>query len=220
MMAATGVDNRDLLPPFAPMVRNDDGIFGITLRSCLPDSCIGHVPRVVRHNPPGSWTFDDDDIWQKIVRLRLSDFLGRLIGQCRYGPEVPDARTRLERLGRYLRGIGGLPRADFEDMLRVERWRHLSECARHLEAELDLSDPPGHIAEDMQRCLEHIAETCRSDECVAPVDVEERGGIDDATGFLADSLTRFGELLEAWPTVIDGARRLREKGIRPARPVS
>jgi len=218
-MPATGLDNRDLLPPFMPVARNADGPFGMALRSCWQEDFIGHIPRTVRHDPPREWTFGEDDIWRKLVRLRTADFLGRLIRQCNYGPGLQEPRSRLEHLGRYLRGIGGLPRADFEEILRVERWRHLGECARHLEAELDISEPPSYIARDMASCLEHIAATSRSDDCLPPVDFEEADGVADPIAFFADQLVQFGELLEAWPTVVAGARRLREKEVRPARPV-
>ena len=219
MMPATGVDCRDLLPPFAPAVWDHDGLFGVTLRSCFPNACIGHVPRAVRHDPPGERNYEKDDVWRKVVRLRTSDYLGRFVKRCGYGPQAREPRPRLEYLGRYLRGIATLDRADLEEVLRVERWRHLGECARHLEAELDLSEPPEHIARDMTSCLEHISATSGSDDCVAPVDLEGVAGVDDPIDWFAGHLEHFGALLEAWPIVVDAACRLREKGELPAHPL-
>lgn len=52
MGASTGYDNRATLPPFLPVGRNADGIFGYSLLRCDATAWIGHVPLAVHHDPP------------------------------------------------------------------------------------------------------------------------------------------------------------------------
>ncbi len=46
-----GLDNRELLPPFFPAGRREDGIFALTLRVTHPQALCGHLPVAVLHDP-------------------------------------------------------------------------------------------------------------------------------------------------------------------------
>lgn len=49
--ATFGYDNRTLLPPFMPVLRAEDDIFGFTVRACIEDGYFGHLPTAVFHSP-------------------------------------------------------------------------------------------------------------------------------------------------------------------------
>ena len=49
-----GFDNRLLLPPFFPVQRNADGIFGLVLQKCVDGSRVAFLPSVLLHAPAGS----------------------------------------------------------------------------------------------------------------------------------------------------------------------
>ena len=55
---ALGLDNRTLLPPFFPVRRNEDGVFGAALRTCFTGALFAHVPIQLLHARPvvGLWT--------------------------------------------------------------------------------------------------------------------------------------------------------------------
>jgi len=52
MSFALGLDHRELLPPFAPLGRNEDGIFGLLLKRAFRDGYTAFLPWTVAHRPP------------------------------------------------------------------------------------------------------------------------------------------------------------------------
>ena len=52
MGVSMGIDNRSVLPPFLPVGRNEDAVFGHVLRGCFPAKFIGFLPGfLIRHAP-------------------------------------------------------------------------------------------------------------------------------------------------------------------------
>ncbi|MGH7829737.1 MAG: phosphopantetheine-binding protein, partial [Candidatus Binatia bacterium] len=49
MTVFMGFDNRDLLPPFLPVKRGEDIVFGLTLRRCFENGYFGHLPWALVH---------------------------------------------------------------------------------------------------------------------------------------------------------------------------
>jgi len=49
---AMGLDHRELLPPFFPVLHAEDFIFGATLWQCCRGALLGHLPSAVTHEPP------------------------------------------------------------------------------------------------------------------------------------------------------------------------
>ena len=47
-----GLDNTQLLPPYFPVGRNEDGLFARALIACQPNAFLGHVPLGIQHEPP------------------------------------------------------------------------------------------------------------------------------------------------------------------------
>ena len=47
-----GLDNRFLLPPFMPVLRNEDGVWNLIRTICFPSSFSGHLPSILQHLPP------------------------------------------------------------------------------------------------------------------------------------------------------------------------
>ena len=122
MTTATGLDNRDMLPPFFPGFRNQDGVFVDSVRYCIQDSYFGHLPFVLVHNPPElrknmpGWT----------TQNRISDIVLECI---RCGPEPigkHSVQERLISLGKHFSEIGALPANDFRKWLQVLLFKRAS----------------------------------------------------------------------------------------------
>ena len=69
-----GLDNTQLLPPYFPVGRNEDGLFARTLIACHPDAFLGHVPLGIQHEPPVARSFQKGD--REHFSLRINDILG------------------------------------------------------------------------------------------------------------------------------------------------
>ena len=61
-------DVRATIPPFSPVLRNEDGAFGAVLRTCAPESYIGFLPWSVEHAPPDARTADFDQALRSVGR--------------------------------------------------------------------------------------------------------------------------------------------------------
>ena len=62
MTPCFGFDNRFILPPFFPVQRNSDGIFGLMLHRCGTGSRTGFLPYVVVHEPDSPRLFAPDEM--------------------------------------------------------------------------------------------------------------------------------------------------------------
>ena len=49
-----GLDHRQLLPPFMPVQRNQDGVFGTLVTTCCAGTYFGFLPWLIVHDPPGA----------------------------------------------------------------------------------------------------------------------------------------------------------------------
>lgn len=214
MTALVGLDNRDLLPPFFPVMRNQDSTFGFTLRACF-EGFVGFLPRTLLHSPLGSRRYAADD-GQRIPGI--SYVVMAAIGEFDPGA-LPPGRPRFEALGRYLAALGELPAEDFEEWLRLARWRQVSDGLRALERLLaEHHEAPAFWAEDVRRRIDALEAALTRPDQIVPADLMR--GRDEAQ---VRPLTRrlvagFGRLLEAWPSLIEAARRLRAEGVRLGEP--
>ncbi len=60
---AMGLDARAMLPPFLPLFRNQDAVFGLSILLTNGKSYFGHLPWAVRHEPGERRAYSDDAMW-------------------------------------------------------------------------------------------------------------------------------------------------------------
>jgi hypothetical protein len=142
MTTFCGLDNRALLPPFMPLGRAEDDLFGRLLTLCRPGSYAAHLPWAALHAPlePRGFTMDD------LVHLGDAS-LPQLIwpflqsASAHHGA-VLDCATRLRRLGRALEDVAELPAEEFAELARSNLWRgqreHMQQVAQRLERDAGL----------------------------------------------------------------------------------
>src|SRR5262249_1198811 len=68
-----GLDNRFLLPPFLPVCRNQDGLFGLLIQTCFEYACFGHLPGTIIHSPMEDRLFKPDAMWKSAGKVRFCD---------------------------------------------------------------------------------------------------------------------------------------------------
>ncbi len=212
---AMGLDHRELLPPFFPVLHAEDFIFGATLWRCCPDAVLGHLPHAIEHTPaPGKPIVLPSDLTadRRAVVFEFAHLMRRFILQHQPAAHA-SAEARMRTLGRALAEIGALPSADFRDFLRMQTLEHESERLDYLERQLrEKPDAPDYWRDDVQALIDHARESLGHDDFDIPFDLKT-GRTPDQNRALMQSLTaRFGALLQEWPTMIAAARTLREGG--------
>ena len=214
MAGNLGLDNRRLLPPFMPVQRGSDALFGITLHKCFRDAYLGYLPWTVRHNPPHQRTQPLAEFMKNAAKVRFSEIVRHLIHGTPEVSSAGDDQSGLRRLGDHLQQISSGSLADFDDTVKTCFWRHHGEGF----AEASKYRPDPEIPNCCQACRQQHRQTVReaivSPKYFVPRDFEDLGSEEEGRRMVQSLVHEQGRLLEHWPDIIQAARELRAKGIR------
>lgn len=219
MGTAFGFDNRALLPPFMPVRRNEDGLFGTVLSACRDEAVFAHLPLALLHDaaPRASRL----RVESPFARRQLSDVLMFSILSYRRSPGRQPCSKRLQQLGSHLQEVGSLPLNELEKLLRVQ----LATQASLFFAALDwvrrqYGTPPPYCAADIAACAQEAREALQHPDAIVPFDLTAAGrSRSDVLTITRGLIKRFGELLCAWPHIVSTARELRQAGVRLSQPL-
>lgn len=96
MAMCLGINRRVMLPPFFPLFRGEDALFGLILTSCLRDEYIANLPFMIKHNmKTGMCGYHD-------VETRVADVIMALVLLLVQDICVVSNEDRLIELGRRL----------------------------------------------------------------------------------------------------------------------
>jgi hypothetical protein len=217
---ATGVigyDNRRLLPPFIPVQRGEDGLFGATLRVCFENAYFGHLPWALLHAPVEARSYSSSDLQRSASGVRLCEVLIACISAFGFTPGMKDGRERLRALGQFIADVGNLSAPDFEEFIRVQLWHLTSNYASRLEANLqNQQESPEYWTNDMRGYLNTLLEALPQREYFIPHDVAGKQGSEEALKLTRRLVFKFGQLLHWWPDIIKTAVDLRAENQRLA----
>jgi len=212
-------DNRELLPPFFPVLRGEDGIFGLSALLCVPSLCTGHIPRTVLHAAGESRSFTKGTPAQAGAFLPAQTLIRLCLNA--YKPGVEE-RTRVERmrgLGRHLMGLGALAPPEFERWLDPLFLEHRSRELFSLEYALaEHGRAPAFWVRDCERAKKALRQSLQDRTRLIPHDLRPGRSLEEARALLQRLLLRFGRLLQVWPDMVTAAREARARGqlIAPA----
>lgn len=214
MGPSVGLDAREVLPPFLPYGRNQDGAYAVALRTLAPDGYLGHLPAAVEHAPADERRFGEGPSGG--VALLADVVIHALEG----APlaSVAGAEARYARVGAHLIGLGALPPRELAELTVVERAGRVASQIGRLQAALD-GPPPGAPAAwvaDVEAQVEHLRAAAVDPALALPSGWVKAHGLEGAARQLGEVLTLYGRLVEAWPAVFAAARALRDEGGRPA----
>jgi hypothetical protein len=219
MTAFIGFDNRALLPPFFPVQRNDDGIWGVTLRRCLEDGYFGFLPWLLLHAPVEARAFAPQAAWKSGVGSPSYDIVIALIESFEFGPGASGGE-RLRALGKHLTELGTMALADFEEFARIQLWSRAITEISLLEQRLQLyGGAPDFWAGDVKKRLAVLRETLPEEGQIVARDLTAGRSVKEARELMQRLVLKFGRLLAWWPEIVEAAKRLRARGRRLAQPV-
>jgi hypothetical protein len=210
-----GLDNRRLLPPFFPVLRGQDAVFGALLRACC-QGYVGLLPGGVQHQPPPRW-FTAEELKQGAARLNTGQLLQLLTGALAPAPgRVADA---LLALGAALANLAALRPDDFQEQIRLHVWNARARGAAQMEEQLrHYRETPPWWAQDVRQAVVQLRQALLNRAADLPADLCALFGSDGALAALQGLVGKFAALLRAWPDMIEAVRRLRMRGIRLAGP--
>ncbi len=215
---AMGLDHRELLPPFFPVLHAEDFVFGATVWQCCPRSVAGHLPLAVVHDPPagqpimlpGDLSRDRRAVLFEFAHLMRSTILHHIPA------EHAGTAARTISLGRHLSEIAAMPARDFIHELRQRTLAQHSEHIEWMAAQLkEDTDSPDFWRRDVEAYLDHAREAVEFEDFDIPFDLKPGRTSEESRALMQRLFAEFGRLLQAWPAIVSAAKEAKESGERP-----
>jgi hypothetical protein len=211
MGVGLALDARQLLPPFMPSGRNEDGVFGALLDRCFAHSFIAYLPHAFAHLPHDRKS-SLDIAMEGLRRIDKNDLLRRLMALSAVGARHDDPADDLCAMGDHLRSLGTTPLPQLQETMRVAVLRTRAGDLAGLRHCLASQGPgPEFWARDVERMIMALDEATFDPQQAEPADLVQAVGDQAGEAFRRD-LRRFGDLLCAWPALFDAARELNAMG--------
>ncbi|MBN1947986.1 MAG: hypothetical protein JW797_20125 [Bradymonadales bacterium] len=216
-----GIDLTQPLPPFFPVLQNEEGIFSLTARMCNPQGLFGFVPYMVAHEPPKSRTVS----WKDNLKAARTHLTEGLVRHCLVSYLPPSRQLepseRMAALGRHLQWLGALDTREFEEFLRLALVQSMGSRVSNLERSLLLAkEKPAWWAADMRRTIDAIIEGIASPDLCLPLDLSEGRSKQEALALLQRLVGNYGQLLVHWLDLLRVSQQLRLDGKPLAEPVA
>jgi hypothetical protein len=203
LAACIGLDNRELLPPFFPPFRGEDGIFAHMISRCRESSCFAHLPFTVRHARPQRTSYGN------VLTVRMADLIHGALGSCPASiAETP--AERLTRMGKFLSFLGARDDNQFQDWVQSVVLGRASSIAQHAQSALSRDRRyPEYWAKDVAGIIERISQVVTDPDYIVPDEVRDCGGLRTAK----EVVRQFGELTYWWPAIVERTKVLAESGV-------
>ena len=213
MSQMTGIDNSSLLPPYLPVGRGEDMLFGILTLRMHPTSVVYNEGWAIRHEPIDNRSNRGvlNPLSSHLSISSLVDWLGR---------EPIDqwgltAERRLYGIAEQIERLSEMQPAPLLQLVGHEKLSlasaKLDQCMKRIEQASDFSDTAGH--QEWTRFLE--ASRNKLLEQIQTSEAEPLKFIDAEYGglhALQEEGKRFSAALRAWPAIRDAARRQIDAG--------
>lgn len=201
----TGWDARDLLPPFLPVARGEDGVYGYVLRKCCPTGYIGHLPFAVFHAADSSRVYG---------ALPASSTIAQIVAAVleTWGDvATADTAQRMMLMGRHLMEFGTATVENFESTvlktLRLNAMELIAGCEKLL---AQYSNTPEEWAAGIKSWMTALKTNLKQKHAVTPLEFAGYSSPREALTWMQQILVQFGHLLQWWPAMVCEAQRLRE----------
>jgi hypothetical protein len=204
-----GLDNRDILPPFFPAYRNEDGLFAVLVSLCVRGAFWGHVPLIMQHLPQVSRHCES----ASVGRLRVSDWL--LAACSLWNPGAAMAtKHRLKALGWHLEALGALPEKEFVMTMTPPLFGRLSALLTYATESFGGNKcPPDWWVREVNNYLSQHVSVALSPDYLTPGDIE-LSTVSNAINHLRHMMRQYGLILQWWPEIVEAAKDLASRGVR------
>jgi hypothetical protein len=216
MSMFVGLDNRELLPPFFPLYRNEDAVFARLMRACWPHAYFGHLPLILQHLPSDDRVYSCDGF----VRIRLSHVLIACIAE---GPapvtDLAPAES-LRRLGDFLQELAALSDSDLRKWLSTVLLKQVAHRLSGIERlKKRYADSLPVYSEAIAELAGQIVAGSARHDHILPAELLEGCPVNGCLTALRNLIHSYGELLYWWPAIYQTARQLHRDGRFPGVPI-
>jgi len=214
-----GIDNIDLLPPFMPVMRGQDLVFGSLVVKCVPGGLFGVVPRAILHRPAERREFAQNAAPHRVGKFMTGETLGFLIGGESFRGLSRGGLIRT--LGARLQELEDQDVHDLQMHIRSAVTPMLVSWMQQLDASIDNHSKVSNFwIKDALDIKAAIVSALNDRDYSVPSDLEHVFGAVEGRGRFRDLVKKFASLLQAWPAIVESTKVLQAKGKRICWPMS
>lgn len=207
MAGNIGLDTCRFLPPFMPVQRNEDGIFGQLLHLCFKKISRGYMPYAVFHDPPNQSANIDLSYLLSVGPLRTNDILGAILGVQSQWPFSSDPSHNLSIIGQYLFDLSQLPIHHFKAKLRSICCDFIRMRVTYVQEGINSKiDAPQYWQKDAKQVLANFETLLLREDLCVPCDLP--GSISERLTLFQELLGKFGQVLIHWPVIWEVATEI------------
>jgi hypothetical protein len=206
MATCIGLVNTSVLPPFLPINRNEDGVFGVMLSAADEAAVFGHLPVGVLHDSsrPSERT---EGVVLSATQSRLAELVLHVLRKRDVRGQTT-ADGWLQDTGQAFMEFG---RLDSRDLAAFVTGVILEQRTSEIAAiDRDASDPgcPPHWRAIIDKYREKLSRALTTPEFFLPAEFHGTGDVDAGYHALQTFVQSFGELVSSWPALWTAARRV------------
>ncbi len=199
---AMGIDGRELIPPFPPVMHAEDFVWGAVVWQCCASGFAGHLPVAVRHDPGlgrGILKPPLEAGERPVAMWEFAHVLRGIVTGWTAPPGLLDTAERMEGLGRYLCDVAGGGAGDFHEYLRWFVMQHESEKIGFMEYCLtEERDAPEFWQRDVEEYIEQTRLALAAPDMDIPYDMRGKWSAEEARGLMQGMVRGYGRMLREW----------------------
>ena len=192
-----GLENTELLPPWLPVLRSQDLIFGTTMNICVPEAIGCHLPWMVLHDRADPYRFTEQLVAERFCEISWGELISQVIGHIGRAHRMVVLNPVL--LGSFVCEVANMDinllRQHVLEIAETLRARRLSLLEETLALDRDM---PVFVRDEVARTIVVLKMRIRTEklECL-----ERRFTSRDAILEFRQLLINFGDLLQSWSII-------------------
>ena len=206
-----GLDNREIVPPFMPIMRGEDSMFTPLFRAATSNGFFAILPWLVYHAGAGAKRRPNRLEAKMVSRLSFADIISLILQSYQARTFEVETGKRLQAISALFLEIGSLPEVELERVLRTMWWQTASMQIFKLETALKRhSNQPAFWSKDIAEYIEEYRNSFVDPRSIVACDLVAVFGEAQAFAKQKELLRQFGELIGAWAHLRQAAADLRQ----------
>jgi hypothetical protein len=218
MSPITGFDNRQMLPPYLPITRGEDRLFGYMVDFIFPNAIALDYPWAVPHLPlpKRKWRNEDNDFTPGHSFPRF--FFEKVVDQKSFCL-ADSPNERIAALSAWLADLAGAPDKTLVSMYRDSRLHRSSNQAKHLSellknSESAASEWQSYLKNGIDQLTADLDKTSLEDLPIKGTPLSMEGG--DLIDFWRAVWVDFSTALVSWSKIRESASEIIERQFKDA----
>jgi hypothetical protein len=204
MTYCAGLANDELLPPFMPRGRNQDGVFGAMLAFADAMSMSAHLPHGVLHDSTRPSHYAEGAVSSASI-TRICDVLLAATRQAEQASVAKGMATRLSRLAVVLHELAQLETDEFVDWFRHATLMRRCQSIQQLQ-DCSSGAPPEHWQAALARWRDRFVEAMSEPEFLVPLEFRTGASVRDCFREVQAFVRQHALLIDVWPELWRAAR--------------